>query len=127
MAETKPSSFAPAGWHTVTPRIAVEDAKGLVAFLKQVFGAGGEYSDVRPALVSIGDSLIMITDAGVRQRMTAFLYIYVADADSVYQRALRAGARSLEAPVDTPYGDRRAMIEDQWGNTWQIATYRRTD
>jgi PhnB protein len=23
-----------------------------------------------------------------------------------------------------PYGDRRGMVEDQWGNTWQIATYR---
>jgi uncharacterized glyoxalase superfamily protein PhnB len=21
-----------------------------------------------------------------------------------------------------PYGDRRAMVEDAWGNTWQIAT-----
>jgi uncharacterized glyoxalase superfamily protein PhnB len=33
-----------------------------------------------------------------------------------------AGARSLEEPFDTPYGDRRCMIEDKWGNTWQIAT-----
>ena len=24
----------------------------------------------------------------------------------------------------TPYGDRRCMIEDAWGNTWQIATQR---
>jgi hypothetical protein len=23
-----------------------------------------------------------------------------------------------------PYGDRRAMAQDAWGNTWQIATYR---
>ena len=34
-----------------------------------------------------------------------------------------AGARSLEAPSDTFYGDRRCMVEDGWGNTWQIATY----
>jgi len=25
--------------------------------------------------------------------------------------------------MDMPYGDRRCMVEDQWGNTWQIATY----
>jgi uncharacterized glyoxalase superfamily protein PhnB len=24
-----------------------------------------------------------------------------------------------------PYGDRRAMVEDRWGNRWQIATHRR--
>jgi len=33
-----------------------------------------------------------------------------------------AGAQSIESPLNTPYGDRRAMIEDRWGNTWQIAT-----
>jgi uncharacterized glyoxalase superfamily protein PhnB len=22
-----------------------------------------------------------------------------------------------------PYGDRRAMVEDKWGNVWQIATF----
>lgn len=37
--------------------------------------------------------------------------------------ALNAGARSLEEPSDMPYGDRRCMVEDKWGNTWQIATY----
>jgi len=26
------------------------------------------------------------------------------------------------APADMPYGDRRAMVRDEWGNTWQIAT-----
>jgi len=22
-----------------------------------------------------------------------------------------------------PYGDRRGMVKDEWGNTWQIATH----
>ena len=22
-----------------------------------------------------------------------------------------------------PYGDRRGMVKDDWGNTWQIATH----
>jgi predicted 3-demethylubiquinone-9 3-methyltransferase (glyoxalase superfamily) len=22
-----------------------------------------------------------------------------------------------------PYGDRRCMVKDKWGNTWQIATH----
>ena len=33
-----------------------------------------------------------------------------------------AGARLLEEPRDTPYGDRRAMVQDAWGNELQIAT-----
>jgi len=65
----------------------------------------------------------MISDAGIRSPMTAFLYVYVNDTDATYQRALDAGARSLEEPSDMPYGDRRCMVEDKWGNTWQIATH----
>jgi len=115
-------NVTPEGRHTVTPRIVVEDAKGLVGFVKDVFDANGDYHEDFPSEVRIGDSIIMITDAGVRRPMPAFLYVYVADADAAYQRALDAGAQSIEAPVDTPYGDHRCMIEDRWGNTWQIAT-----
>ena len=35
----------PAGWHSVTPRVVVEDAAALVAFLKRVFEATGEFSN----------------------------------------------------------------------------------
>ena len=112
----------PDGWHTVTPRIVAHGAKELVEFLKGVFDATGEYQQARPSEILIGDSVIMISDAGARNPMTAFLYVYVDDTDEKYRRALAAGARSLEAPSITPYGDRRCMVEDSWGNTWQIAT-----
>jgi len=112
----------PKGRHTVTPRIVVKDARQLVEFLARVFGATGEYRQDRPSDVRIGDSILMITDVGIRRATPAFLYVYVDDADATYRRALQAGARTLEKPVDTPYGDRRAMVEDKWGNTWQIAT-----
>ena len=112
----------PEGWHTVTPRIVARDAKELVNFVKQVFAASGDYQTDRPAVITIGDSIIMISDAGVRPPSPAFLYVYVDELEATYQRALSAGARSLESPVDTPYGDRRCMVEDKWGNTWQIAT-----
>jgi len=118
------SDFTPEGWHTVTPRIVAHDAKQLVEFLEQVFGASGEYQQDRPSVIGIGDSMVMISDAGIRSPMTAFLYVYVNDTDATYRRAIAAGARSLEEPSDTPYGDRRCMVEDNWGNTWQIATYR---
>ena len=114
--------FVPEGWHTVTARLVVRDAKQLVEFLKQVFGATGEYQAERPSVITIGDSMLMVSDAGVRSPMPAFLYVYVSDTEATYQRAIEAGARTLEAPFDTPYGDRRCMVEDKWGNTWQIAT-----
>jgi uncharacterized glyoxalase superfamily protein PhnB len=56
--------------------------------------------------------------------MSAFLHVYVENADETYRRAIAAGAQSIEAPADMPYGDRRATVRDSWANVWQIATYR---
>jgi PhnB protein len=120
-----PSNFQPGGWHTVTPRIIVHGAEKLVDFVKNVFGATGQYHSHAPAELRLGDSIIMISDAGdVRDPMTACLYVYVENADLTWQRAIEAGAQSTEPPTNTPYGDRRGMIKDPWGNTWQIATRR---
>lgn len=88
--------------------------------MQDVFGAGGDYRPDVPAIVHIGDSLIMISDAGAREPALAFLYVYVENAEETYRRAIRAGARSLEEPADLPYGDRRGMVQDPWGNTWQM-------
>jgi uncharacterized glyoxalase superfamily protein PhnB len=57
--------------------------------------------------------------------MPAFLYVYVDNVDETYRRALEAGAASIEAPDDMPYGDRRATVRDFWANVWQIATHGR--
>ena len=119
------SGYQPASLHTVTPRIITEDVSDVVAFLKVVFDGRGEVPAGRPAEIRIGDSAVMISDGGgVRPPSAAFRYVYVPDADETYRRAMAAGATSIEAPLDTHYGDRRAAIQDPWGNTWQIATHR---
>jgi PhnB protein len=110
-----------ARYHAVTPRIVVSDVAAQVAFLRAVFDAHGVVDPGRPAEVRIGDSLIMVSAAGVRDLFPAFLYVYVDDADATYRRAVDAGATTLEAPLDTPYGDRRAMVRDPFGNVFQIA------
>lgn len=122
------SKFQPDGWHTVTPRIIVRDPEGLITFIKQVFQGRGEYRPGRPAEIKIGDSVVMVSDGGgLREPTAAFLYVYVEDADATFSRALAAGAVAVEEPADTPYGDRRAMVKDGWGNLWQIATRRYDD
>jgi uncharacterized glyoxalase superfamily protein PhnB len=63
----------------------------------------------------------MVSPATERDAFPTFLYVYVDNADAVYERALLAGAVTLEAPLDTPYGDRRAMVRDPFGNVFQIA------
>lgn len=117
----KHTNFTPEGYHTITPRIVVRDTHGLVEFLRNIFGATGEFHENRPSEMRIGDSLIMISDVGVRKTTNAFLYVYVQDVDTTYQKALDAGVSSIEKPTNQPYGDRRCMVQDNWGNTWQIA------
>ncbi len=114
----------PEGYHTITPRIFAKDADGLGAFLKFVFGAGGEFRRDAPSEIRIGDSVVMVSGAEQRAPMPAclYVYVYVEDVHATERRALESGAESLEDPRDTPYGDRRAMIRDSWDNIWQIAT-----
>jgi uncharacterized glyoxalase superfamily protein PhnB len=104
------SKHVPAGWPTVIPRIAVDDPEALVAFIQHVFGAVDRFHPERPSEVRIGDSIVMVGSTVDRRAMPAFLYVYVEDADRVFQRALDRGAKSLEEPQDMPYGDRRAMF-----------------
>jgi PhnB protein len=51
------------------------------------------------------------------------LHLYVNDTDTIYARALRAGATSVREPRDEPYGDRGAGVQDTVGNRWFIATH----
>ena len=118
---TKP---IPEGWHSVTPRLVVHDVPKLVAFLKEAFGATGDLHTDIPSEIRIGDSIVMVSSVGVREAMPAFLYLYIENVDQIYERALNAGAVSLEEPQDMPYGDRRGMVKDPCGNIWQIATRR---
>ena len=114
----------PEGYHSITPRLFVPDADALVEFLKRAFGAveRPRVGNGSPAEMVIGDSIVIVSPSGMRPALPAFLYLYVPDADAVYREALKAGAKSLAEPTDMHYGDRRAMIEDPQGNTWQIAT-----
>jgi uncharacterized glyoxalase superfamily protein PhnB len=114
-------SGPPRGFHSVTPRLFVGDVATQVDFLRAVFDATGDVPANRPAEIRIGDSVVMVSAAEQREAFPAFLYVYVEDVDSTYQRALSAGATSEEEPGDTPYGDRRAMVRDPFGNVFQIA------
>lgn len=60
---------------------------------------------------------------GPYQAMRSMFYLYVFDADTVYRRALAAGATSIQEPTDQPYGDRNAAVLDAFGHTWYMTTH----
>ncbi len=118
------------GFHTVTPYLIVQDAAGLIEFVKQAFGAtelfrttgsaGGIHCEVK-----IGDSMLMIGGGGRwdGEPIPAALFLYVPSVDAVYENALKAGATSIMQPNDRPEGDRRGDVKDAFGNVWYIATH----
>jgi len=119
----------PAGYHTVTPFVHARGARNLITFLENAFGAKVEHvtempgREVAHAGVRIGDSMIELGEAhGESESIPAVIHLYVPDADATYERAVRAGARSVEAPADKPYGERAAFVIDPFENQWFIAT-----
>jgi uncharacterized glyoxalase superfamily protein PhnB len=122
----------PAGFHTITPYLTVQDVRRLIEFLKQALGAVEVRCSVTPdgsvmnAELRIGDSMVMLGEAPKDKtdlkKMTSMLYMYVTDSDSVFERAIKAGGKAIREPADQIYGDRVGAIEDPCGNQWWIAT-----
>ena len=120
----------PAGYHSVTPYLVVENAKQLIEFLEHAFGAevtelmARADGSIGHAEVRIGDSVIMLSDARDQWKpLQSAVYLYVPDTDVVYRRALEAGATSVMEPADQFYGDRNAGVQDSAGNFWWIGTH----
>jgi uncharacterized glyoxalase superfamily protein PhnB len=54
--------------------------------------------------------------------MPSAIYLYVEDVDATYKQALSAGATSALEPTDQSYGERSAWVNDEFGNTWYLAS-----
>ena len=126
---TAQTTYMRPGYHSITPYLIVNDAGGLLDFLKKAYGAEealrvpDEKGGIRHAEVRIGDSVVALADATPQYPpRPAALHLYVPDADAIYARAIEAGAESLRAPADQFYGDRESGVRDRSGNTWWIAT-----
>lgn len=130
IATHKQTGHAPEGLRSVTPFLHPRGADRMIDFLKEAFGAEEDSRTQSPdgvihhATVRIGDSMIEMGEAhGQWQPMATTFFMYVDDVDSLYQRALAAGAASQSVPADQPYGDRVAGVTDPFDNLWYIATH----
>ena len=129
--KTSPAIKAvPAGYHSVTPFLSTKGAAELLNFLKHAFGATevmsmpGPSGMVMHAEVNIGNSRLMVSEAMQGEPTRGSFYLYVEDADALYDRALNAGATSEREPKDEFWGDRMATVKDPFGNTWSVATHK---
>ena len=127
----------PEGYHSVTPYLIVDNADEAIRWYAQAFGATEALrlpmgDKIGHAEIKIGDSFVMLADEwpdmgmlGPKARggATMSLMIYVEDSDSVFARAMAAGA-TQERPVENQfYGDRSGTLIDPFGHRWTISTH----
>jgi PhnB protein len=125
---------------TISAHIVVRDPERALAWYMKVFGAqersriplpGGKVMTIE---VAIGDSTVMVADeipdAGIVSPLTlggtyGALVIATADADTIWQRALDAGAEVFHPLGDTFWGERFGQFIDPFGHRWGVAQHLR--
>jgi PhnB protein len=134
----KAKSAIPEGLHTVTPMLTLNNASDTIAWYTRALGAKeisratGPDGKILHAQLQIGNSHVMVHDVmgtkGPREYggSPLSLWIYVEDADQLFNRAVNAGARVDPGPMgrmaDQFWGDRCGTLTDPEGYQWTIAT-----
>lgn len=137
---TKAKRAVPEGYYTVTPQLTLDNAVKAIDWYKKALGAEEVSRAVGPdgkilhAELRIGNSRIMVNDAmmGAKGPLAlagspASLWVYVEDCDSLFNRAVSAGAQVLPGMgvmADQFWGDRCGSFTDPHGYRWTIATHK---
>lgn len=122
----------------LVPYLNVDGAGRAIQFYKDAFGATERFRLVDPndgrighAELEIGGGRMMISDEypdfGAVGPVTLGgtpikLVLTVADADSVFARAISRGATKLRAMRDEFHGNRTGQVIDPFGHIWFIQT-----
>lgn len=131
----------PDGFCSVTPSFIFKDSAKAMDFYEKAFGA--RRLDVMPnlngegvmhATIKIGDCLLMMGDESASPNCPSAetlggspisLYLYVSDADAVFNQAVAAGGTVIMPVTEMFWGDRAGTVQDPFGYQWMIATHTR--
>jgi PhnB protein len=128
----------PDDYPRVTPYLIVDGAGAAIDFYCSVLGATERVRMPAPdgrighAELQLGSSMIMLADENAQMDVRGpraiggtpvSLHVYVEDSDAVFERAVQAGAKALQAVEDRFYGDRSGQFEDPFGHRWDVSTH----
>lgn len=124
--------YKPAHYNSVSPYLVVKDTAAAIRFLEEVFGAKelrriprGEKDGggIMHAEIRLDDTVIMMGDSCEGWPETRCnVHVYVPDVDATFQRALQAGATTIQEPVVKDDEDKRGGFTDAWGTSWWVGT-----
>jgi len=127
----------PSGYHSVTLGLTVSDAAKAIDFYQKAFGAEeisrfpSPDGKIMHAEIRIGDSIVMLSDEfpdmgnaspSTLKGTSCGIMIYCKNADEMYQRAIKVGAREKMPMEDQFWGDRYGRVQDPFGHEWSLAT-----
>jgi PhnB protein len=125
----KAARAVPAGYHTITPQLTLDDCAQVMEWYKKALGAeevsrsAGPDGKIMHAELKIGDSRFM--DAKGPKAFggsPAGLWLFVDDSDALFNRAVKGGAK-VRVPIENQFwGDRAGAVTDPAGYVWWIAT-----
>ena len=123
------TNHIPNGLPALVTQLVVENARGFIDFARVLgFEEAGVMDGPGGAIMHghlrRSDASLFVSDAGGFARPTsANIFLYVEDVDAAYGRAVEAGAKPMAPVSDMFWGDRWGMLEDPFGNIWQLATH----
>ncbi len=113
---------------TVLPHVLYHDLEEALAWLSRAFGFVEQYrygSPVSGAQVRAGNAFLMVKRADREKSLpgqlgygTQSLTIFVDDVEAHHQRAKSAGAKIVEEPHETEYGEFQYAALDLAGHHW---------
>jgi PhnB protein len=131
----KAAKAVPTGYHTITPSLTLDNASQAIDWYKKALGAeelsrsAGPDGKIMHAELKIGDSRFMMNDVMMGGKgpkayggSPASLWLYVEDSDTLFNRAVKAGAQVQMPLADQFWGDRGGAVADPEGYTWWIST-----
>jgi PhnB protein len=122
--------------HTITPHIVVRNAAIAVDWYTDVLGAEERLRIPVPdgRLMSVelrfGDSTVMLADEFPEMEIVSpqtlggtymALHLLLDDVDTVWERALDAGADVFRPLQDSFWGERSGQVIDPFGHRWGLA------
>jgi len=127
----KAKSHIPEGLRALQPQIVTTGAQKFLDFTKAAFRAEiggvmhGPNGVIMHSFIRIADSTLFVSDAaaGFAKPTSSNLFLYVPDVDATVKAAVSAGAKVTTPVSDMFWGDRWGMVEDPFGNVWQLATH----
>jgi PhnB protein len=131
-----PGLSIPPGFHTVTPSLAVVGGVAALEFYKNAFGAKELMRNTTPdgklihGRIRIGDSIVLLSDVfegsdraapSTVETTTVTLHLYSTDVETLWNRAVAAGATVSMPLADQYWGERYGHLVDPFGHHWSLS------